>query len=98
MFTSIPSNPNPLIGDSVYFKDGYEVTLFQGRLFLYKNHYRMAELINGYETLDKKFKGDMDKWIKFVIAKDIDKISNIEFKIEELKKEIEHLKSIHGIE
>lgn len=30
MFTAIPSNPNPLIGDSVYFKDGYEVTLFQG--------------------------------------------------------------------
>lgn len=97
MYTAIPENPKPLVGDSVYFKDGYEVTFFQSRLFLYKNHYRMAELINGYDTLNKKFKGNIDKWIASIIAKDIDKIANIEYKIEELKQEIKHLKTIHDI-
>lgn len=97
MYTAIPLTPKNINGEPVYFNDGYEVTLFQGRLFLYKNHYRIADLINGYETLDKKFKGDFNKWIESIKKKDINKIKNIKDKISELEEEIKHLNSIHNI-
>lgn len=98
MYTATPGITDRVLGDFVYMKDGYEVYSFQGRFFLYRKSCQIATLISGQTTLDKKFKGDFDKWIQSVKDKDIQKIENIKAHIEELKKDIETIKDIHSIQ
>lgn len=97
MHTGIPLRPIEIIGDTVFSENGYQITNFQGRLFLYKDQHRMAQLVDGYETLNKKFKNDFNLWIQSVRKKDIKKIQNIFNEIKDLEKQIKYLKALHEI-
>lgn len=50
---------------------------WQGRYFAYKDEYRIGELVNGKSSLDNRYKGSFEKWIKSIKNKDFKKINKM---------------------
>lgn len=66
----------PMFGTVVYNNPDYStvITLFSDKLLMFRNNYRVATLDNGYKTLNKKYKGSFENWIRFIKNKDLAKI------------------------
>jgi hypothetical protein len=77
--------------------DGYIAYEHSGRLYLYKDEYRLAELISGYSTLKKSYRNSFDVWIHRIREKDLDKIETLKEYIENIKSDISVIASIHGV-
>jgi hypothetical protein len=73
----------------------YDVYEFQGRYFLQSEGYSLAEIIQGYHTLEKKYKGSFDNWIMAIRDKDIEKIEKAKLLIAEIKKDMHLIKDVH---
>lgn len=66
----------PIYGNMVYNSHDYctIVTESSDKLLMYRNSCLMATLDNGYKTLNKKYKGSFEDWIRFIKNKDMAKI------------------------
>lgn len=78
----------------VWERDGFTAYKWQGRLWLVKNGYRIAELVNGFESLEKTYKGSVQVWIEKLQQKDEKKIRGIREKMENLEQDINIIESI----
>ena len=76
----------------------YDIYYFQGSFCLYSKGFSLGQLISGQRTLDKKFKGSFENWIQFIREKDNDKILNALALIEDIKKDIKIIESVHHFE
>lgn len=96
--TGVPSKATPHSSQEKVYEDkeGYSAYSWGGRIFLYKSGYRVAELVNGFDTLKKKYRGSFEVLIHKIREKDLEKLETIKGYIEDLQKDIETIKSIHG--
>jgi len=94
-YTAAP-NKCTLYGEQVYEKDGYIVQLASGRLYLYKNEYKLAELVSGYDTLKKSYRNSFDMWIGKVRDKDLAKIDTIREQMEAMENDCKLIAEIHN--
>lgn len=96
-YTAAPTKRVVFSDEKIVFQlDGYEVGELRGRLYLYRKGYRLAELVSGYDSLTKSYKGSFEVWIEKIKNKDLAKIETIKDEIEELKKTCLHIEDVHS--
>lgn len=97
--TAAPSTYKMPESAEVVFRDadGYMAYEFGGRLYLYKDGYRLAELVSGYSTLKKSYRNSFDVWIHKIREKDLEKVETLKGYIEGIKSDIAIIESIHGV-
>lgn len=65
------------------------------RLFLYtKDDYRIGELIDGYDGLEKYHKGSFEVWLENIRKKDLKKLEALNQYQSDLKNDIEVIETI----
>lgn len=64
------------------------------RFSLFLKDYYLGELVNGYQTLNKKFDGNFQNWIEFLKNKDLVKIEKTKIRINELNLDCEFIDSL----
>jgi hypothetical protein len=80
----------------VFEYNGYSVYEFQGRLFLYRKGYSLAQLVNGYESLQKSYRNSFEIWIDKVRTKDLAKIQNIKHDVALMLKDCDTILDVHS--
>lgn len=97
--TAAPSKYSmPASAEIVFSNDeGYIAYAFSGRLYLYKDGYRLAELISGHATLKKSYRNSFDVWVHRIREKDLEKIETLKEYIESIKADIATIENIHGV-
>lgn len=63
-------------GSLLWSKNNFSVYGTKDRFSIYLNDYYLGELINGYETLNKRYKNSFECWISFLKNKDINKVNH----------------------
>lgn len=61
-------------GSLLWSKNNFEVYGIKDRFSIFLNDYYLGELVNGYQTLKKKYNNDFECWINFLKNKDTNKI------------------------
>src|SRR5574343_97670 len=63
-------------GKLIWSKDRFSVHGQDHRFSIYLDDYYLGELVNGFGTLNKKFKGKFENWIEFLRNKDLNKVEH----------------------
>lgn len=87
-------NKSTVHGKTIWSENDIKVTSDHGRYYLYKKDYRIAEIISGKETFDKKYKGSYHNWIQSIKKKDMEKIEKLKKMAQEI---IDDTKQIEDI-
>jgi hypothetical protein len=81
-------------GKVIWSEDDIKVTSDHGRYYLYKKDYRIAEIISGKETFDKKYKGSYHNWIQAIRKKDMEKIQKLKSMAQEILDDTKQIEEI----
>ena len=100
-YTAINKNKREPFGDVVW-QDGKMTATYwangsddgSGRMYLYVDGYQVAELINGYHTLDKRYSGSFAEWAVVIMQKDLAKADKMAIMADEVMDDVKFIRSL----